>query len=225
MKKSDLQNSPVFKPKENDIQAYIISLKNNKLSEEMTNRCIKSLQNVNMCYNIWDAFDGTNGQDIIVPEKLRNKDYLSWIKLYNGHMSLSEISCFLSHFSLWIHCCTINEPIVILEHDAIMLKPYKFHRYPNSCYYLGNELQVNNSYVYDWSYAGFTDCPMVSYYMTGTHAYAIDPAAAKNLFTHAIKYGITEPVDKFIRMDRFTIVQDDLYAQNLPSESTISHLT
>lgn len=30
--------------------------------------------------------------------------------------------CFLSHFELWVKCVKLNEPIIILEHDAIFVR-------------------------------------------------------------------------------------------------------
>lgn len=215
----NLMNLPIFVSPRNDIKAFVISLKNNSISENLTNRCVESLQNVNMPYEIWYGFDGTDGQNIITPDHLENKEYFSWIKRANDRLSTSEIALFLTHYSLWCHCCTLNEPIVILEHDAIMLKPYLYHKYINSINFLGHECQrkyekihpiwffVNNSY----------------FFMAQTHAYAIDPAAARNLISHTLKMGITSPVDNFMRMDVFTIVQDDLYAYQESGESIIQH--
>ena len=31
--------------------------------------------------------------------------------------------CFLSHFELWVKCIKLNEPILILEHDGVMIRP------------------------------------------------------------------------------------------------------
>ena len=212
----NLVNQPIFCSVNSDIKAYVITLKNNNLSESLSNRCVDSLKNVGMSYSIWPAFDGTNGNDIFVPDHLKEKDFLSWIKLSNDRMTKSEIGLFLSHFSLWAHCCTINEPIVILEHDAIMVKPYKLHKYPNSIYYLGNELQDPSNPTMQWFFIRDS-----YYFMAQSHAYAIDPAMARNLVSHTIKYGITSPIDNFIRMDVFTVVQDDFYAYELPGKSTI----
>ena len=44
-----------------DVEAYIITLKGNKISEEMSKRCQKSCDDVGMPYHVWDAFDGTSG--------------------------------------------------------------------------------------------------------------------------------------------------------------------
>jgi hypothetical protein len=31
--------------------------------------------------------------------------------------------CFLSHFELWMKCVKLNEPIIILEHDGVFVRP------------------------------------------------------------------------------------------------------
>lgn len=35
----------------------------------------------------------------------------------------SKIGCSMSHFLLWRHCVDLDEPILILEHDAVFLRP------------------------------------------------------------------------------------------------------
>jgi glycosyl transferase family 25 len=215
----NFDNYPIFTATNNDIKAYIISLTNNELSQKLTKRCIESLNNVNMSYQIWDAIDGTDGQNLVFPEHLKNKEYFCWLKKANERITTSEIALFLTHFSLWVHCCNVNEPIVILEHDAIMVKKYEYHKFVNSIYYLGHEMQMNANSIHTiWHFIHNS-----YYFMPYTHAYAIDPPAARNLISHAIKFGLISPVDNFMRMDVFSIVQDDFYAYQKQEGSTIQH--
>lgn len=211
-----LKNDPIFFSKREVVPAFVISLKGNSVSESLTNRCVDSLNKLNIPCEVWDAFDGTNGQDIVVPDHLKDKEYLSWIKQSNNRLTLTEISLFLSHFSLWAHCCTLNEPIVILEHDAIMVKPYIYHKYPNTIYYLGNSGQKDGSPNLNWFFVENS-----YFFLPQSHAYAIDPAAARNLISHTIKFGITDPIDNFVRMDIFSVVQDDFFAYEEPGETTV----
>lgn len=202
-----------------NINAYIISLKNNDISKRLTERCINSCNSVGMNNSIWYAFDGT-GQDIIVPDHLKEKDYINWIKISNDKLSKSEIGLFLTHFSLWAHCMTIQKPIVILEHDAIMIKKYSKHKGTNVIHYLGYRqfyeenvsidvlppyLFIKNSYN------------SIAY----THGYAIDPNSAKNLFSEALIEGINKPIDNFMRIDKFCVIQLDTYAYQQEDVSTI----
>ena len=211
-----LNNAPVFFPETGQIEAHIIHLENHKVSKELTERCVNSLEKINMPYNIWPAMDGTNGENIKLPEHLKEEKHISWIKQSNNKLSKSEVALFLTHYSLWAHCCTINKPIVVLEHDAIMVKPYTYHKYPNTIYYLGHSVQKNNEVHLGWNFENDS-----YFYIAYTHAYAIDPAAARNLLSHAIRFGITHPVDNFMRMDVFTVVQDDFYAYEENGEGTV----
>ncbi|MFY8211597.1 MAG: glycosyltransferase family 25 protein, partial [Candidatus Nanopelagicus sp.] len=90
--------------------AYIITLKGNQISEQMSARCQKSLADLDMPYKVWDAYDGTSNEKIIIPAQLRDKSYMSWIKWIDKELSISEVSAALSHISLWAHCIEIDQP-------------------------------------------------------------------------------------------------------------------
>jgi hypothetical protein len=173
---------------------------------------------VNQPFTVWQAFDGTTGE-IKIPENLKNESWLSWIKLYDDELSITEIACYLSHVSLWARCLEINKPIIILEHDSIMLQSYRNHIGLNQIAYLGCYEQK----VLGWN---VTPCPPFGAnghnykFMLRAHAYAIDPHAAKNLIAHTIKYGIAESLDVTIRADLFSIIQPGLYAYDQPSSTT-----
>lgn len=203
-----------------DIDAYIITLKDHELSESLSKRCQETCKQVQMPYHVWYAVNGL-GNDYIIPDHLVGKDFLSWIKLSNDKLSKSEIALFLTHVSLWEHCMTIGRPIVILEHDAKMIKKYVKHPTVNLIYYLGERSFLKSEtnlkdLVPPWQFMSDTyNC--IAY----THAYAIDPYMAKNLFCDAIKYGITHAVDNFIRIDNYTIIQQENFAYQEPGPTTI----
>lgn len=198
--------------------AYIISLKNNSLSQKFTERCAKSCESVGRSYKIWEGFDGNSGE-IIVPEVHKNKTYLSWLKVYNTDLTPTQIGCFISHFSLWCHCIEIDSPIVILEHDTVMISPFDIHDAFSTIIYLGSREQYNGERVYlipphATDYNGHVRS------ICRAHAYSIDPAAAKNLVSYTIKHGIYESLDIYMRADLFSIIQLGLYAYDDPfSES------
>jgi glycosyl transferase family 25 len=201
--------------------AYIITLKGHAESEAMAQRCIESCIDVGQSAQIYDAFDGTSGR-IIVPDHSRDKDYLKLLKMVNFTLTPPEVCCLLSHYALWCKCVEMDRPIVILEHDAVMLQKYTHHNALNNIVYLGSGEQVRNQY-----------CGLIPIhaqispdfrYIYKTHAYAIDPMVARNLASHLIKYGITTPVDCMIRADLFPIVQHGIFAQDLPGQTTIPEL-
>ena len=185
-------------------KAYIITVKDNEISEMLSSRSQKSCEEVGMPFQTWQAFDGTTGT-IKVPENLKNASWLKWFKLYETYLSPTEVACYLSHLSLWVHCMEIDQPIVILEHDAVMVKAYKNHFGFNQIVYLGCNEQANG-----WN---VTPIPPLGQrnphykFMLRAHAYAVDPHSAKNLVAHTLKHGINESLDVTIRADLFGIIR------------------
>lgn len=202
-------------------KAYIIRVKGNSTSESLASRCAKSCEKVGMPYFLWDAYNGINNP-IIPPDHLKDHTIMNMIKIGNHYVSRGEVACALSHISLWSKCLEIEQPIVILEHDAIMVKPYLEHLLYNSICYLGCDEQVNR---------GFSVIPTPPHGSDGNnyhficraHAYAIDPPVARMLLCHVLKYGITCSLDMMIRADLFPIHQSGLYAYDVrdSNETTI----
>lgn len=195
--------------------AYIIKLSDNEVSERLGKRCFESCKNVGMPVQYWDAYDGTSGTHIKIPEAHRSKSYMSWMKWVDHELSITEISCALSHISLWAHCIEMDKPIVIMEHDAVMVKAFKAFPFFNSVVYLGGTEQQNQNWPVYLTPPHATKGGNY-HFICRAHAYAIDPQVAKNLFAHVLKYGINESLDILIRADLFNIVQYGLFAYDDP---------
>lgn len=200
---------------------YIITLKNNYVSESMASRCMASCIANKMPAKYWQAFDGTNNKEIITPSHLEGKEHISWFKTMDHELSMSEIACALSHISLWAHCVTIDKPIIILEHDAIMTNSVSGHPLYNSILYLGNIEQQSKN----WSV--LLTPPHATHgnnyhFICRAHAYGIDPQIAKNMLAHVLRYGIHESLDLMLRADLFTIFQ---YGLNAYDASEIKNTT
>jgi GR25 family glycosyltransferase involved in LPS biosynthesis len=190
--------------------AYIITVKNHSVSERMSMRCQNSCKEIGMPYKVWDAFDGTSGR-IHSPEHLKNAEHMSWFKQLDHELSITEVACALSHISLWCHCVTIDKPIVILEHDAIMLKKLSDHPLYNSILYLGNIEQYKKGWPVLTTPTHAT-AGNNYHFICRAHAYAIDPQVAKNMVSHVLKFGIHESLDMMLRADIFNIVEFGVYA-------------
>lgn len=190
--------------------AYILTVKDNPISERMFARCAKSCDKVAMPWKRWESFDGTQG-DIKVPEHLKTKDWLKWIKVVNPALAKSEIAMIMGHISLWAHCVEIDQPIVILEHDGVFVEKYETHPAINTIVYLGSIEQVEN---------GFRCGPIPimgqmneNYrFILRTHAYSIDPIVARRLLADIILTGIHTGIDVGIRSDIYCQIQMDIYA-------------
>lgn len=227
-------------------KAYILSIPGNEKSIIQTEKCIDSCLKVGMDFEVFHGFDGTSLDTIKTPDHLKDKDYIKWIKIMDHRLTITEVCCALGHLALWAHCININRPIVILEHDAIMLTPYTKIISHNVLEYLGHKCELRHLYD-DYGVHSLDELiPMITnqptqqfirrsmsniinynwMYPMGLHAYAIDPMMARRLFFHVMTEGLINPIDAVVRSDRFTVVQNGLYAcQNEQSEdlSTIEH--
>jgi hypothetical protein len=217
----NLTTSLLFSDNRQIESAYIIAVKGNNESEKLAFRSLESCRAVDQDAKLWRAFDGTNRTDIIVPPHLEHQEYIRWIKQPNDKYSTSQIAVFFSHLSLWSHCASIDRPIIILEHDAILIKKLHQHNYYNCIQYLGNKEYYENNKVpiglppHGSIYNGHWR------FICRAHAYAIDPPIARNLLSYAIREGMTKTLDVFIRCDIFAIVQDGMYAYDERGMSTI----
>ena len=209
---------------------YIISLKGNEVSERLTQQCYESCQKIGQPnVNIFPAFDATDSPvkvqkhdygkpigelgTIKVPEFLKNQAFINFLRLRRSNLLMTQIACFLSHYSLWCMCLDKDRPIVILEHDAVMVKQYLRHNYLNNIVYLGGYEQIEGSlHSNDSIPPHATDQHGLDRFICRAHAYAIDPAIAKNLVAYSIHHGLITTADAIMRCDMFGIVQDGIYA-------------
>lgn len=191
-------------------QAYIITIKGNEKSERYSKRCQDSCDAVGQAWQIWDAYDGT-GKGLIVPSHSASNAIMNMMKVTDNNMTLSELACALSHISLWSLCAELDKPIVILEHDAIMLRQFTEIGSLNSVIYLGcHEWYEKKSQMYSIPLMGI-DGPN-NHFLLRTHAYAIDPLVARNLIADVIKRGIWYTVDRMIQSNLYNITHQGMYA-------------
>ena len=220
---------------------YIISIQGNKVSEQLTQQCLASCEKVGQPnVNVFPAFDATGSKikvqqhdlglpvgelgSIKVPEFLQGQAFLNFLRLKRCDLLMTQIACFLSHYSLWCMCLDKDMPIVILEHDAVMVKPFLRHNYLNNIVYLGGSEQKRGSLRdTDTIPPHASDQQGLDRFICRAHAYSIDPIMAKNLVSYAIHHGIITTADAMMRYDMFGIVQNGVYAYDNPhDQSTIT---
>ena len=189
--------------------AYVITIKDHPISESMALRCIESCNKIGMPYKRWEAFDGTKG-GIVPPQHLEGQNWLKWIKVVNEALATTEICNVLSHVALWAHCVEIDRPIVILEHDAIVVDNLTHHPAFNAINYMGSIEQLQNNYWGSIPIHGQLNCNYR--FCLRTHSYSVDPFMAKRLLGNIIKSGITTSIDVMIRSDIYTILQFGFFA-------------
>ena len=115
----------------------------------------------------------------------------------------------------------LDRPIVILEHDAIMVKPYNTHQVYNGLVYLGSVENLRDPTLNQNLIPRHSAINKNWNFINRAHAYSIDPAAARKLFTCVLSRGIYESADVMIRADDVAIIQTDFYAYELPGETII----
>ncbi|MDO6686755.1 MULTISPECIES: glycosyltransferase family 25 protein [unclassified Agarivorans] len=95
------------------MKIFVISLKRSVVRrEEISLR----LNELGLDFEIFDAVDGSEHQHPLF--KHFDQETALWrsgIGINNG-----ELGCFASHFSLWLQCIEMNEPIIVLEDDAVL---------------------------------------------------------------------------------------------------------
>lgn len=197
--------------------AFIIRVPGHETSETLARRCASSCEKVGQKYEYWDAYNGIT-DPISVPA--HHSPIMDLIKVTDHYLTRGEVACAMSHISLWAKCVLLDQPIVIFEHDAIVLKPYKIHPLYNSIGYLGGSEQAKQAWPVK-SIPPHSSDGLNYHFICRAHAYAIDPIVAKNMLAHVIKMGIHAPLDIMIRCDIFQVHQLDLYAYDEPGSTTI----
>ena len=113
------------------MKAYIITLTTHPKSTAAAKRCIGS---ANIPISIFDAVTEEDAERIMREEKIiwkypwkgEQMDFKAGLRksAYPTANPLRRVACFLSHYMLWKMCVEKDEPIMILEHDAIFIKPF-----------------------------------------------------------------------------------------------------
>lgn len=203
--------------------AYIITVAGNKTSQDYADRCARVCNDIEQPYEYWSAFDGTDGKEIKIPDHSKNQSWLNMIKFTSYKMTVSEIACAMSHISLWVRCIELDRPIVILEHDAVLVRPYRKHAFRNSICWLGNENHLSQQKD---GWVQLTTPPMPGETKNTVHidtcqAYAIDPMVANQMFISVLDRGLYAPVDIMLKNSRFCIMQNGIYNVSKNDRSTI----
>ena len=164
---------------------FIITLRNNQLSETIADECIEQARKFNLFFEKFDAVNGFHADD--------SKKRLNVTP--SRKMRPGALGCALSHITLWKSCLEDDEAYFILEHDGFVIENIpldileKFNDIlkldicnPYSeCY----EQELDNSQRRSLEILNIPeDSNMISnagQYSRGTYGYIIKPHAAKKL--------------------------------------------
>jgi GR25 family glycosyltransferase involved in LPS biosynthesis len=158
------------------VKSYVIAHTSSRVIDD----CVQSLERHGWPYEIFPAVDGNT----ISPA---DWNCIGVQMSDAGKMSRrpGAQGCWHSHFALWQRCVESNQPIVILEHDAIITAPWPDH------------IDIDTQLIKLYTTAECKINPAFGTWSKGAHAYSVTPAQAKTLITHAQTHG-AQAVDKHL---------------------------
>jgi hypothetical protein len=161
-------------------KTFVIALKEHDISLSQLNDCLASAKQHD--WNI-EVFWGVNGKTLSLDSW---KDIGVKPLLHKGSMKkLGMWGCFFSHFALWNKCVELNEPIIVLEHDAVIQSVW-------------NPIEISESLIKLHEHYCFSDDDGwvdsdSGQASSSTHAYCITPEHASKLIHFSITVGGYSP--------------------------------
>lgn len=152
------------------MKTFLIRLKDNKDSIRSAEQTIQSAKKVGYSepIELFDAITPNNWETVLPFEN----NFHLYPRPY--HVA----ACFASHYLLWKKCIELNEPILILEHDAIFVDNIPNDLEFNLCINFGRPSYIRPDHMlYVEPQDGVGILKQKNY--LGHHAYAITPSAAK----------------------------------------------
>jgi glycosyl transferase, family 25 len=156
----------------NQPKTFVITIKNLETSETQFLDCLASATEFN-----WkiEKFIATKGTDVSTSTWANEK---ITPLLYKPTMTNPGVwGCFFSHYRLWKTCVEIQEPIIVLEHDALIKNFWK-------------PLEINESLIkLHTRFKTFRYDEHSGNWSKSAHAYCITPDHSKKLIEFSKKIG------------------------------------
>ena len=177
------------------MKMHVITITENNRSVQVADRCVKSGLVFGYKINKHKAYTPENCD---VYEELKKLKYPS--AAFNEIYSRPEncIAGFLSHHSLWKKCVRSKEPIVIFEHDAVLIGD------------IPQMMMFDILNLGKPSYGKFNTPSFIGYgslvskpYFPGAHAYRLTPKGAQQLIDECVFSA--GPTDIYIHSSKFTL--------------------
>ncbi|KKN12329.1 hypothetical protein LCGC14_1017480 [marine sediment metagenome] len=128
------------------MKAYVITIRGNEYSEDKASRCVETGVTVGKIdVETYFGVDKDRAQTVM------RKHGLEWTwadknrtlqvcpisnlyqRPYYGADLNSKIGCSMSHYLLWKKCVELDEPILILEHDAVFIREFPTFDFQGIC--------------------------------------------------------------------------------------------
>jgi len=167
-------------------------------SSRVIGDCVQSLERQGWSYEIFPAVDG---RTVTSQDWQRAGVTMST----EGKMTRrpGAQGCWLSHFALWQQAVDSDQPMVIMEHDALVTGPWP------------RDLDIDKQLVKLFSTAECKFNPAFGRWSKGAHAYTLTPAQAQTLIADAQQRG-AQAVDKHLgdQVIPWTFYHSDLVMLN-----------
>lgn len=185
------------------MKSFIIRLPDNKFSCDMADSCVEQARKFGISVELFNGVTGEQATEIFANDSVFK--YPKKLK----HDTAGVRGCACSHYLLWKQCSADNQPYLILEHDAYMIRPLpdvldKFTDVLklDSCDPFSSEYdqvvsvtQEDHVLPYDLSWGFKSKAAPYGGYFRGLWAYILKPIAAKKL-VQAVKTNGWVPADK-----------------------------
>lgn len=222
---SNFNTLPSLKDKTSNrgpLKAFVITMINDHSSTVAARKCLQSIKNTE---SQLDAYiqSATTPADLKYQLKAVGMSLNDWsypkspaesrvdlktglkITGYRANDYTKVASCLISHVRLWDLCVDINQPIAILEHDALFTRQFKFEHIKD--HFSGGVLGLNapqgatrRPHVYHEQVvkqnkspvvdAPWIDSKEIPQGIAGNSAYIIKPAAAEQLMNKVKEIGM-----------------------------------
>lgn len=189
------------------METHIIYLSKNDFSVKMTNEAIKSLESFQIDYELFDGVIGREGVEVLSSHNRFPSSYIN-----KSHWSDGTIGCLASHYLLWDKCSKQNQPFLILEQDAILIRdPRELLPSIKKACHLDAHLPFENqrnikSHFEEYNLnvkkykPGISKHPKNHFYgknelmgggcFRGCYGYIITPEGAKDILKYTLRYGL-----------------------------------
>lgn len=212
------------------MKAYAIVMTDHKVSETGFAKLKASSESVKNEFEI-ERFEATIPDQVDEQMKLYKLD---WNWPWSGHVNDKQsgirkhayatrnpkrrMACALSHFRLWKKCVEMNEPILILEHDAKFIQKFEYQYVLDSPYQVigindprgATRLAQKFHDIVQKSKTEVLDVPTidrmeVAQGIAGASAYIIKPSGCQKIVEAAYEYGLW-PNDALICQQLFNFI-------------------
>lgn len=181
------------------MKSFVITIMNNERSVQVADRCINSGKKFGIDIEKFSAVTPTTHN----PEKYAESLDIptdGFKEIYSRYENC--LSAFLSHYLLWEKCVNLNEPLLILEHDAVIVDSIPVFAGYKHLLNLGEPSYGRASQPMSLGVGPLTS----KQYLPGVHGYMIKPSGAKMLIDRAQLTAM--PTDVFINKTNFPWLEE-----------------